>query len=164
MPSVAAAAVITVSGSFTNNANVPITFAMGQNQVLPPDLYVFASSQGSLTVTPGQSGTATASLGFNPFFIMGFADFVTNLGVDNGTAPCVAVRVAQTCTFSLVTNSFAPTTFNQANATFSMTLSEGATVSFTADVTLEPAQAPEPSSLLLLATAAAGAWRARRRR
>src|SRR5688572_8239822 len=51
--------------------------------------------------------TAGAALGLGP---------TTDLGVNRGFPPCVAVRAPVTCTFSLVTSTFAPTVFDSFEA------------------------------------------------
>jgi len=169
VPSAAQAAVIDMFFLVTNQEDFTQTYAATIGLPLAPDLYGFASAEGTLTVTPGQTGTGTADLAGEPFFFIGFANdglAEVDLGVGTGTSSCIAVRVPEICTFPLVTNSFAPTDFDAFFARMKFTLTEGATASFTGRLTLEPeqpAQVPEPSSLLLLATGAAGAWRARRR-
>ena len=167
LSSTAQAAVITNNILVTNTTDITQTFTASVTLPLLPDLYGFASAEGTMTVTPGPDGTATADLvGGDPFFFVGtgFDGVVhTDLGVGRGTSACVAVRVPETCTFPLVTNTFVPTAFVAGTALIRFTLTAGATLAFNGTVTIEPAQAPEPSALLLLATGVAGAWRARRR-
>jgi hypothetical protein len=164
--SAAEAAVITNNILVTNTTDITQTFSASVTLPLPPDLYGFASAEGTMTVTPGPDGTGTADLvGGDPFFFIGTGfDGVVHLdlGVGRGTSACVAVRVPETCTFPLVTNTFIPTAFVTGTSRVRFTLTAGASLAFNSTLTIEPAQAPEPSSLLLVATAA-GAWRLRRR-
>jgi hypothetical protein len=166
LSSAAQASVILNNALITNTTDVTQTYSVSIGLPLPPDLYGFASAQGTITVTPGQSGVGTADLAFGEsFFFVGTAiDGVEmDLGVGTGTSACVAVRGPETCAFPLVTNTFAPTPFTVGFAKLKFTLTAHTTAEFNGVVTIAPAQAPEPSSLLLLATAAGGAWRARRR-
>ena len=167
VPSAAQAAIITNNVTVFNNTGSTQTYSAFVGLPLPPDLYGFASAEGMLTVTPGLSGTGTVDLAPGNLFLLtgsGFDGGFVDLGVGTGTSACVAVRGPQTCILPLVTNSFLPTAYTVGGSQLRFTLTSGATAAFTTTVTIEPAQAPEPSTLLLLGTAAAGAWGARRRR
>ena len=91
----------------------------------------------------------------------------TNLGVDQGTAPCVAIRgLPITCDFPLLINTFAPAFFDgmQSRLTFQLT-GAGAVLAWTGAVTLDQSSSsvPEPATALLVGMGALAAARARRR-
>lgn len=169
IPSAAHAAVISFGFTAVNLSPGPVPFHVAYGSAITPDLYAFASVEGSVLVTPGLTGTGTASLNLQPNFVtaVGVDGFTATELVATGLGPCVAVRVPTLCNFALVTASFAPTFYNELQALLSFTLDGGvgAQAEFSGEAHLEvaPPQTPEPSSLCLLATAAAGAWRARRR-
>ena len=121
-------------------------------------------------MTPGPSGRRNGrSRGRKSFYltgqgVVGFVGFDLAAQEPGNASPSEPQRCA---TSPLVTNTFAPTFYDSMLAVVAFQLSGGtlSNATFEGSFTLDTVQAPEPSSaLLLLGTAAAGAWRARRRR
>ena len=170
VPAISQAAMINLAVNVTQIVPGPTTYSFTFFSPVPAGSYSYASSVAELTLTPGASGEATVNVGgLYPTYLSGYGTVgavETNLGVDLGIAPCVALRGPVTCQFPLVSNTFAPTVYDglQALLTFEVT-GAGALASWTATVTLEetpPASAPEPATALLLATGLIVAARARR--
>jgi hypothetical protein len=172
VPAISQAAFINFGATVTPIVAGPTTYTFVFGAAVPPGLYSYATSVAELTLTPGLTGEATVDVGaVYPTYLSGYGmdgALSTNLGVDLGSAPCVALRDPVTCQFALVSNTFAQSFYDslQAQLTFRVT-GQGATAVWTGSVTLEsspPANAPEPATLALLATGMMVASCARRRR
>ena len=172
VPAISQAAFINLAVGVTQIVPGPTTYSFLFGTPVTPGLYSYATSVAEVTLTPGVSGEATVDVSaVYPTYFSGYGmdgAISTNLGVDLGSTPCVALRDPVTCQFALVSNTFAPTFYNglQALLTFQVA-GEGAIANWTASVTLEsnpPANAPEPATLALLATGMMVASCARRRR
>ena len=172
VPAVSHAGSITFAAGVSQIVEGPSTYTFTFAAPVVPGLYTSATSIGSLTLTPGPSGEATVDVSaVHPTYISGtgfFGAVSTNLGVDQGTAPCVAIRgLPMTCDFPLLSNSFALTFFDsmQAQLTFQLT-GAGAVVAWNSTVTLDQSSSsvPEPATALLFGMGALAAARARRRR
>jgi hypothetical protein len=172
VPAISQAAFINFGAGVTQIVPGPTTYSFVFGTPIPPALYSYATAVAEVTLTPGSTGEATLEVSaVHPTYLSGYGmdgAVATNLGVDLGSTPCVALRDPVTCQFALVSNTFAPTFYDglQALLTFQVT-GDGAIVNWTGSVTLEnspPANAPEPTVLALLATGMVVASRARRRR
>ena len=172
VPAISHAAFIDLGVGVTQLVPGPTTYAFLFGTPATPGFYSYATSVAEVTLTPGPSGEATVDVSaLYPTYLSGYGMLgaaSTNLGVDLGSTPCVALRGPVTCQFPLVSNTFAPAFYDglEALLTFDVT-GAGAIASWTARVTLEsspPANAPEPATMLLLATGMMVASCARRRR
>ena len=172
-PAIGHAAFIIFGAAVTQVGPGPTTYAFLFGTPITPEFYSYATSIAQVTVTPapgGQQATVDVSPIY-PTYVSGYGTVgavPTNLGVDLGSAQCMAVGGPVTCQFPLVSNTFAPAFFDglEALLTFQVT-GEGAVVAWTGRVTLEtsaPANAPEPATMLLMATGMIAAAGARRRR
>jgi len=152
---------ITFGATTTNLTLGPTTYAFLFGTPIVPGFYSAATATGGVTVTNGASGTSTVSTSaVYPTYIsasgtLGLA--ATNLGVDLGTASCVAgpgipFTITTTCDQGLATNSFAPAFYDNLEALLTYRQSDIASVaSWSGAVTISPAVVPEPASLTLVA-------------
>jgi hypothetical protein len=171
VPAVSHAASINFGAGVTQIVPGPTTYSFLFSTPIVPDFYSSATSVAELILTPGPGGEATVEVSaVHPTYLSGngrFGAVSVSLGVDLGTAACVAVRGPITCQFPLLTNTFAPTFFDglEALLTFQLT-GAGAVAQWTGAVTVgqSTATAPEPGLLLLAASGMVVAVRARRRR
>jgi hypothetical protein len=158
---------ISFGATTTNLIPGPVTYAFLFGTPIVPGFYNTATSTGGVTVTNGVSGTATvANSAVYPTYISGYGTVglvPTNLGVDLGTADCVATgtpfTITTTCNQGTALNTFAPTFFDNLEALLTYTQTDVASVAaWSGAVTLtnEPTAAPEPATLLLLITGAIG--------
>jgi len=151
---------ISFGATTTNLSGSAITFAFLFGTPIVPGLYTAATSTGGVSVTNGVRGTTTvATSGVHPTYISGYGTvgFVpTNLGVDLGTAPCIAsgvpLTVTTTCNQGTTSNSFSPTFYDNLEALLTYTQDDVASVaSWSGAVTLTTAT-PEPATIGLFAT------------
>jgi hypothetical protein len=161
---------VTIGATSTNPLAGPVTYSFVFGTPIVPDFYNTASSTGGVSLTNGVSGQAMVTTsGIAPAYISGYATNgadVDNLGVDLGTAPCVAnglpFMVTQTCPQGTTTNTFPPTFYNNLLALLTYDQTDVAsTASWSGAVTLTAApptsSVPEPSTLLLVAGGLAAA-------
>jgi hypothetical protein len=144
---------ITFGATTTNLVAAPVTYAFLFGTPIVPDFYTVATSTLAVTLTNGQRGAATVNnSAIYPTYLSGYgtvAAVPTNLGVDLGTGPVVAPGQ----NFGTVSNTFAPTFYNNLEALLTYTQTETLSVaSWTGQVTLnvDGAAVPEPSTLLLM--------------
>ena len=155
---------ITFGATTTNLVTGPTTFAFLFGTPIVPGFYNTATSLGIVSVTNEQGETATvATSAIYPTFISGYGTVglsPTNLGVDLGTASCVATGPGGTtvCNQGTASNTFAPTFYDNLEALLTYTQSGlGSVASWSGTVTLTAeARVPEPASLLLVASGALG--------
>jgi hypothetical protein len=155
---------ITFGATTTNFTAGPITYTFLFGTPIVPGMYTYAQSSVGLTVTPGLTGTSTAGISaVYPAFLSGYGTnnaVATNLAVDNGTTPCTAVTVTNTCNYDLVTNTFGPTFYNNLEALLTYTQTDqNSVVSFTGRVDIleqDPRVVPEPSAFVLMAAGLGG--------
>jgi hypothetical protein len=155
---------ISFGATTTNLSGTAITFAFLFGTPITPDLYATATSTGGVSVTNGRRGTTTVSTSaVYPTYISGYGTvgFVpTNLGVDLGTAPCIASgppsTVTTTCNQGTANNAFANTFYDNLEGLLTYTQDDlGSVASWSGAVTLdkaEPFSTPEPATLGLFAT------------
>ena len=162
---------ITFTATTFNIGPGPITYGFLFGTPVVPGFYGEATSTGSVNVTNGEGGTATVTAGaVYPSYVSGHGTVgvvPTNLGVNLGTAPCVAgpgpkFAVTVTCAQGTAVNSFAPTFYDNFEVLLSYTLDDLASnAQWTTTVTLNAV--PEPA-LLSFAGAALLGFAVRRRR
>lgn len=151
-------------GTTTTNA-VPgnVTYAFLFGTPIVPGMYDHATSNGGVSVTSGAADNATVSSpGVYPTYISGYGTLggaATNLGVDLGTAPCVAAgdgtgTTTTTCNYGTATSDFAPTLYDNLEALLTYNQNDlGSVASWSGSVTLNTVNViPEPTSITLLAT------------
>jgi len=169
---------ISFGATTTNLTGNPITFAFLFGTPVTPDLYATATSTGGVSVTNGRRGTTTvATSSVYPTYISGYGTvgFVpTNLGVDLGTAPCIASgppsTVTTTCNQGTTVNAFIPTFYDNLEGLLTYTQDDlGSVASWSGAITLEkqePFTTPEPATIGLFATGLVliGGFGARRRK
>jgi hypothetical protein len=153
----------------------PVTYAFLFGTPIVPGFYSVATSTGGVTVTNGVSGTTTLdNSGIYPAYISGYGTVglvPTNLGVDLGTAPCVAgpgapFTMTTVCGQGTVSSTFAPKFFDNLEALLTYTQDDIASVaSWSGAVTLDSGPAvPEPTLLGLFGLAVVGLGVRRRRK
>lgn len=142
---------ITFGATTTNLVAGPVTYSFLFGTPVVPGNYTNATSSGGVSLTNGVSGTSTVSSpGVYPTFISGYGTVgmtATNLNVDNGTGTLTAsgppATVTVTRTFSTVSNSFAPTFYDNLEALLTYNQDDIASVaSWSGSVTLD---VPEPA-------------------
>jgi hypothetical protein len=147
---------ISFGATTINLSTSPVTFAFLFGTPVIPGLYNGATSTGGVSVTNGASGTTTVSTsGIHPTYISGYGTVglsPTNLGVDLGTAPCIAsgvpFTVTTTCNQGTTANSFAPTFYDNLEALLTYTQDDFSSVaSWSGAVTLTSTVTPEPATL-----------------
>jgi hypothetical protein len=146
----------------TNLVAGPVTYAFLFGTPVVPGFYTTATSTGGVTVTNGLSGTSTVTTSaVYPTYISGYGTVgavPTNLGVDLGTASCVAgpgtpFTVTNTCSQGTATNTFGPTFYDNLEALLTYTQDDiGSVVSWSGAVTLNAAVVPEPATITLMLT------------
>jgi PEP-CTERM motif. len=166
---------ITFGGTTGNPSLTATTYAFIFGTPIVPDMYSLAISSVQFSATSAQGTTTVSNSGAQPTYIVGYGSHgntLTNLGVDAGTADCVASGTAAstTCAAEGRTNTFAPTLYDNLEAFVAYTQdNQLSTATFNGSIRLEQANAstvtPEPSTLALLATGllVLGGYRARRR-
>ena len=166
---------ITFGATTTNLVPGTTTFAFLFGTPVVPGVYNHATSTGGVSVTNGLSGTTTVdNSGIFPSYISGYGTLSllpTNLGVDLGTAPCIAgpgspFALTTTCAQGTVSNFFAPTFYDNLEALLTYTQNDSLSVaSWSGAVTLgfeRTPPVPEPALLGLVGVAIVG-LRMRRR-
>jgi len=156
---------ISFGATTTNFIPGTTTFAFLFGTPIVPGLYSAATSTGGVSVTDGVAGNTTvATSGIFPTYISGYGTLglaPTNLGVNLGTAPCVATgtpfAVTTTCNQGTASNTFAPALYDNLEALLTYTQNDtGSVASWSGAVTIgtAPPRVPEPTSLTLIATGA----------
>jgi len=152
---------ITFGATTTNFTASAVTFAFLFGTPVVPGFYNTATSTGGVSVTNGASGTTTVTTSsVYPTYISGYGTLglaATNLGVDLGTAPCVAsgvpFTVTTTCNQGSTSNTFAPTFYDNLEALLTYTQNDVSSVaSWSGAVTLTTTVTPEPATIGLFAT------------
>jgi len=155
---------ISFGATTTNLSGSALTFAFLFGTPITPGFYSTATSTGGVTVTNGRGGTTTvAANGVYPTFISAYGTlgFVpTNLGVDLGTAPCVASgapsSVTTTCSQGTAANGFGNTFYDNLEGLLTYTQDDlGSVASWSGAVTLEASTTfttPEPGTIGLFAS------------
>jgi hypothetical protein len=162
-------------GATTTNLSGTNTYAFLYGTPVVPGLYTNASSTGGVSVTDGLRGNTTvATSGVYPTYISAYGTVgstPTNLGVDLGTAPCTAsgtpLAVTTVCNQGTLTNSFAPTFYDNLEALLTYTQNDDASVaSWSGAVTLTTSVTPEPAMFALFGTGllVVGGFAVRRRK
>jgi hypothetical protein len=150
---------ITFGVTTTNLTAGPVTYSFLFGTPIVPGMYSYAQSSLGGSVTSGVTGTSTVGISaVYPTFLSGYGtvgSVPTNLNVDNGNTPCTATNGTSTCNFSSVSNSFAPTFYDNLEALLTYTQTDvQSVVSFTGRIDLlevAPTVVPEPSAFLLMA-------------
>ena len=152
---------ITLSLTTTNATAGPTTYSFLLGTPIVPGMYTYAQSTLGVSVTAGIAGSATAGISaIYPTILSGYGGVgpvATNLGVDNGTTSCTATTASgtNTCNYSLVSNTFAPTFYDNLQALLTYTQTDAlSVVSITARIDIlevSPTVVPEPSAFLLMA-------------
>jgi len=165
---------ITTVNPLTAAAATSYFFSFGLPIV--PDFYSSATSTLQLTATSPTGTTTVTTSDSYPAYLSGYGTLgteLTNLGVDLGTAPCVASGTpgSAMCDEGSTSQTFAPSFYDNLEAILTYTQSNpGSTVTLNGDVTLNAAVAvtptPEPATLTLVALGflAIGGTRVGRRR
>ncbi|MEO5818217.1 MAG: PEP-CTERM sorting domain-containing protein [Gemmatimonadaceae bacterium] len=147
---------ITFGATTINLSGSPVTFAFLFGTPVIPGSYDMATSTGGVSVTNGARGTTTVSTsGIHPTFISGYGTVgfsPTNLGVDLGTASCIAsgvpFTVTTTCNQGTTTNSFGPTFYDNLEGLLTYTQDDLSSVaSWSGAVTLTVSATPEPATI-----------------
>ena len=162
---------ITFGATTTNAIAGTVSYAFLFGTPVVPASYNTAKSSGGVTVAPGAANnTHVTTSPIYPKYISGYGTLglaATNLGVDNGTAPCNATTVNNTCNFALVTNTFPPTPYDNLEALLTYNQDDMQSVaSWSGRVDLLVTAVPEPTTVALTVSgllALAGVARTRRR-
>ena len=156
---------ITFGAATTNVVAGPITYAFLFGTPIVPGFYDTASSTGGVSVsnTPGGDITVDNSAVY-PTYISGYGTVgavPTNLGVDLGTDPCAALGpglATTVCGQGTVSNSFAPTFYDNLEALLTYTQTGLGTAAWSGTVSLDVSRpgtsVPEPVTVTLLAVSA----------
>ena len=167
---------ITFGGTTGNPSLTATTYSFIFGTPIVPDMYSLAVSSVQFSATSVEGTTTVSNSATQPTYIVGYGSHgstLTNLGVDAGTADCVASGTAAstTCAAEGRTNTFPPAFYDNLEAFVAYTQdNQLSTASFSGSITLDQADAvtvtPEPSTLALLATGllVLGGYGARRRR
>jgi hypothetical protein len=153
---------ITFTVITSNLSTTATTYSFLFGTPIVPDMYSLALASVRASVTSAAGTTTVANSADYPTYLSGYGTVgptATNLGVDAGSADCVASGVAAstTCAEEQNTNSFAPTFYDNLEALLTYTQDNTlSTATFTGMVTLDQADqvtvTPEPSTLALFGT------------
>jgi hypothetical protein len=149
-----------------------VTYGFLFGTAIVPGLYNVATSNGNVSIKNGLSGTSTVDNSvIYPAYLSGYGTLnfaPTNVGVDIGTAPCIAgpgapFGVTQLCPQGTATKTFAPTLYNNLEALLTYTQDDiGSVANLSGEVTLafdpdipDPT-VPEPTVLGLFGAAVLG--------
>jgi hypothetical protein len=153
---------ITFGATTTNVVAGPVTYAFLYGTPIVPGFYTTATSTAGVSVTNGAGGTAiVSSPGIYPTYVSGYGTLgatATNLGVDLGTAPCIAgpgapATVTNTCNYGTTVNTFAPTFYDNLEALLTYNQTDVSSVaSWSGAVTLNATAVPEPATVTLMVT------------
>jgi hypothetical protein len=151
---------ISFTGTTLNLSTATTTFAFLFGTPIVPDFYSEAVSSIQFSASSVTGTTTVDNSASYPTYISGYGTVAlapTNLGVDAGTAPCIASGDAATtdCPAETAANSFAPTFYDNLEALVTYTQDNiGSTASFTGRVVLERipdvTTTPEPATMSLL--------------
>jgi hypothetical protein len=156
---------ITFGATTTNLNSATTTYAFLFGTPIVPGMYNHATSNGGLSLTSGEADNATVSpSGIYPTYVSGYGTLgltPTNLGVDLGTAPCIAAgggagvtTTTTTCNYGAATSDFAPALYDNLEALLTYDQTDLRSVaSWSGSVALSTVSTvPEPTSLTLFAS------------
>jgi hypothetical protein len=165
---------ISFSGATLNPTPEALTYSFLFGTPIVPDVYSEAISSVQFTATSAQGTTTVDNSEVRPTYVAGYGsngETLTNLGVDAGTAPCVASGIAatSTCAAEGATFTFAPMFFDNLEALVTYTQDNAlSSATFGGQVAVaQVTTTPEPGSAGLLGIglfAIAGAASSRRLR
>jgi hypothetical protein len=154
---------ITFGATTTNAGATATSYAFLFGTPIVPGMYNHATSNGGLSLTSGEANNATVSpSAIYPTYVSGYGTVgltPTNLGVDLGTAPCIAAgggaggTTTTTCNYGAATSDFAPTFYDNLEALLTYDQTDLLSVaSWSGSVALSTVSTvPEPTSLTMFA-------------
>ena len=165
---------VTYSGTTTNLTGATNSYAFIFGTPIVPDFYSSAISTLKLSLTTPTGTTTVDNSSTYPTYVSGYGTLgseLTLLGVDLGTAPCVASGTAAqaTCDEGTASSSFPSSFFDNLEAVITYTQDNaGSVVKFDGEVAINRADVvtttPEPATFMLVGAGLAAMLVQRRRR